>query len=80
MEKRKPHYALSDIKAAFGDSTKLNRSFASRQGADALQMDDEAVVGVIQKLAATDFDRPHTPIVGSGRTYTDQRLARRRST
>ena len=67
MEKRKPHYLLSDIKVAFSDSAKLNRSFASRQGADALQMDDERVVGVIQKLAATDFDKSMT-------SYADNRL------
>ena len=34
MEKRKPHYALETIKAAFADAASLNRSFVSRQGAD----------------------------------------------
>ena len=33
MEKRKPGYQLSHIKAAFGDSARLNRTFSSKQGA-----------------------------------------------
>jgi hypothetical protein len=36
MEKRRLHYALADVKAAFADPAKLNRSFVSKQGADAL--------------------------------------------
>lgn len=44
MEKRKPHYALADIKAAFADPGTLNRAFVSKQGADALGMDDGSVV------------------------------------
>lgn len=60
MEKRKPHYLLSAIKAAFADPAKLNRSFASRQGADALEMDDQAVVTAIQALTIADFDKSMT--------------------
>jgi motility quorum-sensing regulator / GCU-specific mRNA interferase toxin len=60
MEKRKPHYRLSDIKAAFADPAKLNRSFASRQGADDLRMDDQAVVAAIQALTTADFDKSMT--------------------
>jgi motility quorum-sensing regulator/GCU-specific mRNA interferase toxin len=60
MEKRKPHYLLRDIKAAFADPAKLNRSFASKQGADDLGMDDEAVVAVIQALSVADFDKSMT--------------------
>src|ERR1700686_2089791 len=48
MEKRKPHYLLRDIKAAFADPATLNRSWATKQGADHLGMDDQAVVNVIQ--------------------------------
>jgi hypothetical protein len=44
MEKLKPNYLLTDIKAAFADPTTLNRSFVSKQGADNLGMDDAAVV------------------------------------
>ena len=73
MEKRKPHYALTDIKAAFADPATLNRSFVSTQGADALRMDDAAVVAVIQALATADFDKSMTSmlIIEFGRTSTD---------
>jgi motility quorum-sensing regulator / GCU-specific mRNA interferase toxin len=62
MEKRKPHYALENIKAAFTDAASLNRSFVSRQGADELDMDDNAVVAVIQGLNPRDFDKSMTSI------------------
>ena len=64
MEKRKRHFALADIKAAFADPATLNRSFVSRLGADALQMDDAEVVAVIQALAATDFEKSMTSHAG----------------
>ena len=60
MEKRKPHYALADVKAAFADPATLNRSFVSKQGADALGLDDAAVVATIQSLAAADFEKSMT--------------------
>jgi motility quorum-sensing regulator/GCU-specific mRNA interferase toxin len=60
MEKLRPHYALEDIKAAFSDLTRLNRSFVSKQGADALTMDDAAVVATIQGLALTEFEKSMT--------------------
>lgn len=60
MEKRKPHYLLRDIKAAFADPGKLNRSFASRLGADGLGMDDQTVVAAIQALTTADFDKSMT--------------------
>jgi len=60
MEKRKPHFPLARVKAAFADPATLNRSFVSKQGADALNMDDVAVVEVIQTLASTDFDKSMT--------------------
>ena len=56
MEKRKPRYALADVKAAFADPATLNQLFVSKQGADALGMDDAAVVATIQALAAADFE------------------------
>jgi motility quorum-sensing regulator/GCU-specific mRNA interferase toxin len=65
MEKRKPHYLLRDIKAAFADPAKLNRSFASKQGADDLSMDDEAVVAAIQALSMADFDKSMTSYANS---------------
>ena len=67
MEKRKPHYALADIKAAFADPATLNRSFVSKQGADALGMDDGAVVVTMQALAAADFEKSMT-------SYADHRV------
>jgi motility quorum-sensing regulator/GCU-specific mRNA interferase toxin len=60
MEKRKPHYDLDRIKAAFADPLSLNRTYSSRQGADDLDMDDEAVVAVIQGLGAEAFDTSMT--------------------
>ena len=50
MEKRKPHYPLPHIKAAFADAGSLNRSFVSKQGADDLNMDDNAVPVVIRAI------------------------------
>lgn len=61
-EKLKPHYALSDIKATFANPDKLNRSYVSKQGADALKMDDSAVVAIIQDLESSDFDKSMTSI------------------
>ena len=55
MEKRKPGYQLSHIKAAFGDSARLNRTFSSKQGAVDLGMDDEAVVALIPGFEAFGF-------------------------
>jgi len=67
MEKRKPHHALADVKAAFADAATLNRSFVSKQGADVLRMDDVAVVAAIQALAAADFEKSMT-------SYADHRV------
>ena len=66
-EKRKPHYTLADVKAAFVDAATLNRSFVSKQGADALEMDDDAVVATIQALDAADFEKSIT-------SYADHRI------
>jgi len=66
MEKRKPGYQLSHIKATFGDSARLNRTFSSKQGAVDLGMDDEAVVALIQALKHSDFEK-------FGRMFTGQR-------
>jgi len=60
MEKRKPHHPLAEVKAAFADPSRLNRSFVSKQGADALGMDDAAVVATIGSLAITDFEKSMT--------------------
>jgi motility quorum-sensing regulator/GCU-specific mRNA interferase toxin len=60
MEKRTPHYALADVKAAFADPATLNRSYVSKQGADALGIDDAAVVATIQALVVADFEKSMT--------------------
>ncbi|MGA8616881.1 MAG: type II toxin-antitoxin system MqsR family toxin [Xanthobacteraceae bacterium] len=67
MEKLKPHYPLGNIKAAFSSPLTLNRTFASRQGADDLGMTDDEVVAVIQALASTDFEKSMT-------SYADHRV------
>lgn len=59
-EKRKPHYSLAKIKAAFADSKTLNRTYSSRLGADELGFDDDAVVETIQALKSSDFDKSMT--------------------
>ena len=60
MEKSKPHFGLTEIKVVFQQAARLNRTFSSRQGADALDMDDDDVVAVIQALKAADFDKSMT--------------------
>ena len=67
MEKRKAHYSLEEIRAAFADPTRLNRSFVSKQGADALGMDDIAVVATMQALTAANFEKSMT-------SYADHRV------
>jgi motility quorum-sensing regulator/GCU-specific mRNA interferase toxin len=62
MEKLKPHYPLATIKAAFAEPSRLNRSFVSKQGADDLDMDDAAVVAVIQGLSNADFEKSMTSL------------------
>lgn len=59
-EKRKPHYRLADIKAAFGDPAMLNRTMSSKAGAAALKMSDGDVVSIVQGLSHTDFDKAMT--------------------
>lgn len=56
-EKRTPHYRLRDVKAAFADPDRLNRTMSAATGAAALWMDEQDVVDVIAGLAADDFDK-----------------------
>ena len=60
MEKRKPHYLLANFKTAFANPSILNRSFDSKQGADEIGMDDDAVVAIIQGLTSADFEKSMT--------------------
>lgn len=65
MEKLKPSFALADIKAAFTDPARLNRSFVSKQGADDLGVDDAGVVAAIQALTPADFEKSMTSMANS---------------
>ncbi len=60
VEKRVRTYSLADIKSAFADAAKLNRTKVSIRGAAALGMDASAVALVIQGLQAADFDKSAT--------------------
>src|SRR5829696_3608237 len=59
-EKRKPHYALADIKAAFANPATLNRTTSSKLGAANLGMSDGDIVAVVQALSRADFDKAMT--------------------
>jgi motility quorum-sensing regulator/GCU-specific mRNA interferase toxin len=57
MRRRRPHYPLSAIKAAFADASRLNRTMTAAEGAEDLGMDEQAVVDVIAGMTATDFEK-----------------------
>ena len=57
MRRRRPAYPLRQIKAAFADPARLNRTMSAAEGAEALGMNEEAVVDVIARLSAQDFDK-----------------------
>jgi motility quorum-sensing regulator / GCU-specific mRNA interferase toxin len=63
MERRKPDYDLAQVKNAFADPKRINRTYSAKQGAETLGMDDDAVIGVIQGLSSSDFDKSMTSIV-----------------
>ena len=52
-----------DIKTAFADPSRLDRSFASKQGADDLGLDDSDVVAIVQGLTRRDFEKSMTSMV-----------------
>jgi motility quorum-sensing regulator/GCU-specific mRNA interferase toxin len=55
--RRRPHYPLSTVKAAFADAARMNRTMTATLGAEDLGMDEEAVVGVVVGLTGRDFDK-----------------------
>jgi motility quorum-sensing regulator / GCU-specific mRNA interferase toxin len=55
--RRRPHYSLKAIKAAFADVGRLNRTMTAVDGAEDLDMDEYAVVEVIAGLTPNDFDK-----------------------
>jgi motility quorum-sensing regulator/GCU-specific mRNA interferase toxin len=54
---RKPRYKLGALRAAFADAARLNRTMTAAEGAEALGMDEQAVVEIIAGLTAQDFDK-----------------------
>lgn len=54
---RKPRYKLGAVGAAFADPARLNRTMSAAEGAEALGMDEQAVVEIIAVLTAQDFDK-----------------------
>lgn len=54
---RQPHYPLLDVKAAFADPVRINRTMSAAEGAEDLGMDEYAVIDVIHDLTARDFDK-----------------------
>jgi motility quorum-sensing regulator/GCU-specific mRNA interferase toxin len=60
MEKRKPHFDLDAIKAAFAEPSKLNLTVTAARGAVALDYDNAEIVATIQALRPRDFDKSMT--------------------
>ena len=60
MEKRRPSYPLTLLKAAFADPATLNLTATAMLGARALGMGNAEIVAMIQALASTDFDKSMT--------------------
>jgi motility quorum-sensing regulator / GCU-specific mRNA interferase toxin len=52
-----PRYRLENVKAAFADVTRLNRTLTATDGAEYLRMTEQDVVDVIDSLAPCDFDK-----------------------
>ena len=57
MSRRRPHYPLKAIKAAFSDVTRMNRTMTAADGAEELGMDEQAIVDVVAGLTGHDFDK-----------------------
>ena len=55
--RRRPHYSLTTIKAAFADMSRINRTMTAAAGAEELGMDEQAVVDVVGALTVDDFDK-----------------------
>ena len=61
MEKRKAHYNLEEIKAAFANpDTVENITLSARNGARELRLSDESIVAVIQSLRTRDLQKSMT--------------------
>jgi hypothetical protein len=53
----KPRYPLRDVKKAFANIARLNRTVSAADGAEEIDMDEQAVVDVIAGLTGRDFDK-----------------------
>jgi len=60
MEKKKPHYSLSTIKAEFSVVGKLRMTFTATTNAEALGFDRAGVVAVIQSITGKCFYKSMT--------------------
>ena len=68
MEKRRAHYRLEEIKAAFASPDVLeNITLSARNGARELRLSDEDIITVIQALRGRDLYKSMT-------TYRDSTL------
>ena len=56
-KKRKARHSLAEIRTAFADPARLNRTMSAAEGAEDLGMDEQAVVDVIAGLTARDFEK-----------------------
>jgi motility quorum-sensing regulator/GCU-specific mRNA interferase toxin len=60
MEKRKPHYSLTTIRAEFSVVSKLRMTFTAVQHAEALGFDRAGVVEVIRSITGKCFYKSMT--------------------
>jgi motility quorum-sensing regulator / GCU-specific mRNA interferase toxin len=61
VEKRKAHYSIEEIKAAFADpDTVQHITSSARNGARELRLSDEDIVAVIQSLGVRDLYKAMT--------------------
>jgi hypothetical protein len=61
VEKRKAHYNLEEIKAAFADPDTVEHiTLSARRGARELRLSDEDIVAVIQSIGARDLQKSIT--------------------
>lgn len=68
MEKRRAHYPLDEIKAAFADPDTVEHiTLSARNGVRELRLSDEDIVAVIQSLGVRDLYKSMT-------AYRDHKL------
>ena len=60
MEKRKPHYALNDIKVVFRSPRALRLSHTARQCAESLGLANADIVALIQSMTRAQFFKSMT--------------------